>query len=477
MSDRRALPFVVLLAAVAAANAFAWSWLVPGGGAAPDEQAHDAVALHVREHGNMPVLGEPGFEVQVVPLQWRGRTIGFPYQPYATHPPGAYALAAASIAARGTIEGPSGYRWSRLPQSLLVGLLVAVAFVAARAMFPTQPLLWGSGATLVALWPQVAYLGAYLNPDLAATVASGAVFWALFRGARAGWRLRDVLLLGVLLGLVVLTKPTAWVVAVPALLVAALTLRGSARHVLTRLAIVVGAVLAIAGPWALQQVQRYDGDLTGVLVQREAVHESGATPIGGPENGVSYLELLTDHHWVGTTTRTFVLAIPTHRTTPLEAAALVLLVALGGIGIVSGLVRRGLRPVSRADRVHVAAALAIPLTAGVASYNAWEGDLVFQGQGRYLFPVLLPILLYGLWGCSELAGRRGAGLVRTALALVLAVACTSLLLSTRSLERAYDHGPQVASTAALLLPIILLALGMGWTFLSSRPARPGTPER
>lgn len=445
-----------MIALLAALNSLVWSLQIPDGGAAPDEQAHDAVALHFAQHGEMPRLGEPGFQIEHIEINAHDRTFPkFPYQPYATHPPGAYALSAAWIKAAGEVEGPSNFRWSRASQFLLAAVFVVLAFLTARAMFPRNAELWVATPALVALWPQVTYVFAYLNPDALAAVAGGAIACMWFVGARRQWPMKACVLLGAAVAVAFISKPTAWPMIALTVAVIATTMRGpSARTVAGRAAALIATVAVIAGPWMVNQALRYDGDVTGIFVQREAVAASGATPIDGPSNGVSYLELLTDYSWLPMTARGFVLSIPSHQTSLLQMAVLWLLIAGGLIGGTIAL-RNRLLPDDVTRGAHLVAVIALPFLALVASINAWRGDIVFQGQGRYLFPALLPAFAYLIAAFRLSVTRLFPSFAKLSVPALLAAACAIALWCVDVLRGAYPGGTQAAQWAAFAIPIAI----------------------
>ncbi|MCW2950152.1 MAG: hypothetical protein JWN41_1165, partial [Thermoleophilia bacterium] len=467
-ATQRHWPFVFAIALLAMANSLVWSLQLPADGSAPDEPAHEAVAQYFARHAEMPRLGERGFGIRLVPVRAHARDFPkFPYQPYATHPPGAYALAAVWMAGHSPQpEGTAEFRWSRTSQLLLVGAFVALTFAAARLMFPRRREIWVVSTCLIALWPEVTFLFAYLNPDALAAVAGVGIVAAWFRGARRGWRVRDALLVGVALAIALVAKPTAWPLIAFTLPLAAISWRsGPLRTTVARVAACGAALVVLAGPWAVQQMSRYGGDLTGVFVQREAVRAAGATAIDGPTNGVSYLQLLTDYDWLATTTRTFVLGIPSHQASLAQLGVFAALLAGGLAGwLRSAWELRSMRRPHRRDVawVHVTTALSIPALAIIASLNAWRGDIVFQGQGRYLFPVLVPFVVYALTGSLQLLARRGRVMQNATLTALLVAACAIEVSAERALSRAFAGGEQFAAALGICIPLVIVATAAGW---------------
>lgn len=84
--------------------------------------------------------------------------------------------------------------------------VVWLTFLIGREVFPSRPVLALGGATLVAFNPQFLYLSGAVNNDIPAALCAAGVLLACVRLVRRGPTLRTDVVLGVLLGLALLTK-------------------------------------------------------------------------------------------------------------------------------------------------------------------------------------------------------------------------------------------------------------------------------
>jgi len=94
--------------------------------------------------------------------------------------------------------------------SVVIGMLtVAAAYGASRVIVPHRPLIALTIAAMVAFNPMFTYMSAAVNSDNLITTASAAIFFALAWGIRARYPSRKwLILLGILVGIGLLTKPT-----------------------------------------------------------------------------------------------------------------------------------------------------------------------------------------------------------------------------------------------------------------------------
>ncbi|MBA3329572.1 MAG: glycosyltransferase family 39 protein [Actinobacteria bacterium] len=179
-----------------------------------------------------------------------------------TAPPAYPALA---VALSGAAEAAgAGVSW--VPGQLLsivwvLGLL-GVTWLLARELWPDCPLLWALAAAAAAGLPVVVRLGAMFHPEAQfAFLASLALLLAV-RARRGGWAARSGILLGAVLGLAALTRPTAAVVIVS---LGAVILVSGRRAALRFAGVTFVVCLLVAGPWWLSQSVRHGNPLESNL--------------------------------------------------------------------------------------------------------------------------------------------------------------------------------------------------------------------
>jgi hypothetical protein len=158
----------------------------------------------------------------------------------------------------------AGLRWTagQFLSIVWLGALIVVAWLLARELWPGRPLLAALGALATAAVPIVLRLGTMFHPEMQFAFFGALAVLVSVRAQRAGWTLRHAVVLGIVLGLAALTRPTAAAVAAGVGLAAALAGR---RRALPFLAVAAGVMLLVAGFWWARQIDRYGNPLESNL--------------------------------------------------------------------------------------------------------------------------------------------------------------------------------------------------------------------
>jgi hypothetical protein len=380
------------------------------GNAHPDEIFHMGAARYFREHWLPPPVGAPGTE-----SSYSG--YGFSYLNEADVVYLAFGKAAA--VARVVGIGPGlAMRW--LQVALYSGL-------AAWMMFRARRFTPALGFLL--LTPQVWYVFSYINGDALPlallTVLLVELGWpdSGVRRFLKGTEARPtpgVFVVGALLGLLAISKLN-YLVGFVFLGWAILWLRSEVRH-WSRIALLASIAAVIALPWLGYHAWVNDwetgkrvADYSEQVAAPEMKPSAQASPNSFPfralrTKGVSLWDVLVTLDWVGLSFRSFcglygwmsIVADPwVYRVfAGLYAVLLAILVF-------PALRRRSPGAASLLVGVLVCSALVF----AQSIYRSWVYD--FQGQGRYLFPILPMLFFY--WRQCETAPLRIPALVVTAL--------------------------------------------------------------
>jgi len=402
MRVRRHLPILILaiLILVYVAIGTLYAVLTPAW-QVPDEPAHYNYVRSLAEGSGFPVL-EPGDYDQDYLRRLTSQKFppNLPVDPleYEDHQPPLYYLLATPVylLAGGAL----------LPLRLLslvfgAGILV-VAFGTLRTAFPGQPAVGLMGAAFIAFIPQHIAVTAAVNNDALAELVVGGTLWALavYLGASETrpW------LVGILVGIALLTKTTAYVVVgvtVGAVFIRWWREQRPAAWATRQLAWIFLPALLIAAPWFVRNGLTYGWNDPLGLAQHKAIVEAQ------PRSS----EWLAAHGWGGLLTRlvrtTFQsfwgqfgwMAVPLP---PRIYRALVLLSILLAAGFLMRLVRRYRSPRS-VDPLTVSRCLLLTLSATLTfSAFCWYNLTFVQHQGRYLFPALIPLAAAAALGLDTL---------------------------------------------------------------------------
>jgi hypothetical protein len=277
--------------------------------------------------------------------------------------------------------------------------VVALAFLAARELFPTRPWLWLATMAFVAFLPQHAFMLAGVNNDALAELLIAATLWLLLRRLRG--RAVPVWWLGLLVGLGLATKTTTYILLaiVPlGLLLEAWVRRGEGdeglawRPLVRDLAVFALPALLIGGLWWLRNLGVYGWpDFLGLAAHDRVVIGQPRTADWIADMGLGpYLAM-----GARTTFNSFWgqfgwMALPLEERL-YAAFGLLSAVALAGLAVAAW------RP-DRDDDALVGAArrraqwavLWATIGLGLAAFLYYNTSFV-QFQGRYLFSALIPL--------------------------------------------------------------------------------------
>jgi len=442
-------------AAVAAYLLLATGWLfwTPSLEGA-DESTHLQYALHIAQAGELPVVRGTAARLGLPP---------YDEETQAFHPPLYYASIAGFARLLGRADTVVGLRTNRAhgrsadepgaalnyqhgfdeqpPRgpgmrlllqlrgaTIVIGLsIVLLTWVLGRQAFPGDPAVAGLAALLVASVPRFTHEAASVhNETLAAALSHGALALLLARRPGTPGAARAVLL-GVVIGLALLTKLTALFLLPLAAFALLLPALGARRLPAARELLAVAAVFAVAaavsGWWFVRNSRLY-----GDLLAMNPLREQFAAIVHG-EGGASAW-MLGDFlpRFLGSFVGWFGwFRVPPHPASLLAGAALVVAAALGWV-----LRARGVLP-GRAGARDVLLVLVTAVLLTLAQFVAYNLSVIGP-DCRYIFGALGPLAVLAaaglLAGWRALAGeRRGATrVVGAALAAALPLGSGALLV-------------------------------------------------
>jgi Predicted membrane protein (DUF2142) len=453
-----------LCAAVAFANAAAWSLITPPF-QVPDEPAHVAYVRHLARTGQLPsASGDFSSEQQLIMEDLRANALlGNPELTAisaraqqeklqrdlqrserapgaessfaglaASEPPLYYALQAVPYTvAGGTLL--DHLELMRLTSALMGGLTALFAFLFVRETLPRVRWAWTVAGLCVALAPLLGFMSGSVNPDAMLYTVTAAMLYCLARGFRRGLSLVAALSLGTVIAVGFMTKLNFVGLAPGALMGLTVLCVRAARLVGVR----AYAWLAAAGTIALSPLAVYviahviaSGHTLGIVSSAaNGTHGS----LGGELSYIwqLYLPRLPGMHpdfagilpprdlwfrgyvglygWLDTTFPHWVY----------EVALLpaLVIVALCARSLIAGRAQLRARTVELV--VYALTELGLLALVGASSYLAFPRFDAEYGQARYLLP-LMPLLGVALALAARGAGRRWGPVVGVILILLFA---------------------------------------------------------
>jgi len=314
--------------------------------------------------------------------------------------------------------------------------VVVTAYAIALALRPGDTVLALGVAAFVAFVPMHLTMMASVNNDALAELLLAVVMlllirlaWKPSREGQASTRLSYLALIGLLLGLGLVTKATVYV-AIPLALVALVLLECRPRPLAQQALALFGPALVLAIPWYVRNVAVYGWpDLLGTLNHDAVVVGQLRTPdyvatVGWPAYLKNFFTTSFHSFWG----QFGWMAVPMDRRIYLALGLLSALMVVGiglavwrGRGLEGWQVGRpedGRQTSSPSDRstIHPSILPSFQLSIGAGLVALWliltslmyvyYNISLVQFQGRYLFPALVPIGLLATLGLLTILSRR-----------------------------------------------------------------------
>ncbi len=181
--------------------------------------------------------------------------------------------------------------------SVALGLgTVLAAYGIFRVLWPRRPDLRLAALGFVTFMPHFVQVSATINNDVALWFTLTFSLWLVLRQQRDGWTWRRSAMLGVALGLALLSKVNAAFLVFPVGAAVLMDLRRSWRHA----ALILAIVILVAGWWYIRNLALY-GDPTGMRALFEASQPNEAIRQGAlaPEIGLRRLPFAYITFWAG----------------------------------------------------------------------------------------------------------------------------------------------------------------------------------
>lgn len=408
-------------------NGLLWSLVVPFDGA-PDEVHKYEIVYFMWKNRRVPVFG-PAADVYIRPAP--GTRDGCVYGISATSPCGAYFMSSLFMYMSPSDTPVVLLHMARLSSVVCVVATLYFAYKLVHALFGSAGYALGVTA-LIALIPQFTYTGAYVNDDAYQVMAVTWSIWGVVRGVQRGWTLRNRLLVGLALVLVSVGKQNGWV-AVSSFVLLALSSAccGNWRERFqTWVTMFLPACLTL-GSWFARNWLLYHDFLalsTARIAWQDFLASAGfEQQVPLTQQGYGFLDLLIRTRWPRTMFESFWGRFY-YLNVPMDVriySALLVCCLLGAAATVWALLRKREKvfPARTSARILGCTGLAFALLFAAAAATSLYND--YQAQGRYFFPLIVPIVMFltlGIHTFGRLYLKRYlASLWTVALVLLLAL--------------------------------------------------------
>ena len=370
---------------------------------APDEPAHYNYIRHIATTGQLPVLKPGDWNA---PLLERLKSAKFPKGEsvdsiaYESHqPPAFYLLATPLYKATAHLPLEERVVALRLLSVVLSGITVIVVFLIVRSIFPEELPLQLGVAAFIAFLPMRSAISGSISNDAFTELVATLMLLAMVHVLRAGLKRRSAFLLGLLMGIALLTKMTVYGYVPLALLVTLVSPRqgkngGSSRLPMVGLILLVA--LIVSGWWFVRNGMVYGATDIFAMQRHDQVVVGQPRFEGFTPAALSYFTTTLfqsfwgQFGWMGILMDSQMYFV------------LKLITLLAAFGFLLFLLRVVLGKGSlSADQKRSLTLMGVALAVVVAQLIGYNLSFV-QAQGRYLYPALLPIALFFVLGLREL---------------------------------------------------------------------------
>ncbi len=396
-TQRRLVIALILLATL---NALLWSFVRSPGSGGPDEISHFNIVRKMVAAGGLAKF--EGYSP--------GAFAGGPVRAQVAHEitPNAFAIpVAAIISIISSNDSDFNIHIARVFGVALYPITLWLGFLTFRRLFHDMNAAPVWGVAVMATVPMFTLVHSYYTNDTPSIAASTFAIYSMVRASQSHFASRDIVLLGVALGVVGLHKYTGFVVfpAVAAVILWKLW-RQPARLLQVTIS-VLGLAAAISCWWYIRNWILY-GDPIGVAFTQAAVDASGGAPIPPRARGLNPIEFVQETNWIAENFATFWAGYGLEKlklpgAAYLSFGALIVTATIGFATRVILTLYTRFVPEST-PLILVMGLLHVGLWA-VSFWSSYTVDVALNG--RYVFPAFVPFVVLMIAGLSSFIAWRG----------------------------------------------------------------------
>jgi len=370
-----------------------WQISIPGGLHAPDEHAHFGMMNFIASTGRLPIAGETLLKQSIGDYSWY----------YGALPPAPYIVGAIGIFVGKLLQANNTelLYFARVMSSLS-GIGVAIlAYFTLVLLFPKKKGIAFVLPVLILTNPQSSFIYSYANNDAFTSFATTFVFYLLVRGYKTGWTKKLAIVLGIALGVCMLSKYNAYPIIFIAMLLYFLQFRRNYKvgWKYFSVTLIMGAL--ISGWWFIRNALLYHGDFLGLKTSKLT------STVGYFGQRWSLIAFLNNTPFLEDTFRSSwgvfdYMSIWLSSNYYLIVASILAFSFIGFLYAAKTKKNGGLDE-EESYNIVLTMTLMIIITGALAIWNSYTND--FQPQGKYLFVSILPSYLMIVLGLEKIINR------------------------------------------------------------------------
>jgi len=395
-----------------------WSWVLPYN-MGPDECLHFKTAQFFQTHQGFPIADKEPITFLREP-ECKGTT-------YISTPFVNYIVAAFFIKGGNLLGIERDYLAARMSSVFFGAIFVLFLYKFLEEFFKRNNFLIFTTLASTILIPQVTYIFAYLNHEAYSLACSSFLLFASYRfyrlSAKELKQIRYFLLLGLAISLQLFAKSNFYLLLLIPLVILALRFWETKRILWKNIITLIGLAFVLSGWFFVRNYSLYK-DFLGVKTYQQITRSNlgGRTYV---QAGWNLYDILFKSHWLEETASSFYgrFGYMTILIDPVMQWIFRFFVFLGVIGLVKKVSTIKKSSFSNQNiPIYLIFVALIPVNIAISLWNTLYFD--FQNQGRYLFPILIPLMIMTNRGIFQLVKEEDS--VKT---LAIAIITGSILLN------------------------------------------------
>lgn len=372
----------------------------------PDEHARYMVPLYICNHGTIPTGYEAELYSEDVGVGW---TYGFyTLLPYILQ---GYVMRIVKLC---VTDDPLILLYTaRLVNVVLGAIMAYVVLLIGRKLFPDRRLGWGF-SFLVTFFPEAIFLHTYCNPDSMALLSTALMIYGLLRGYEDGFARNSCLIMsaGIILCALSYYNAYGYIVSCILLFAAYFVERRDGkwtvawRGLLTKGAAVSALVLTCISWQFIRNFILYDGDFLGIETMQAMIKSYGVSRVTLANSGEPFYKLFTETDFLRDLKKNFIARYGSASIDGQRSLYRFYELVIGS-GILSAVVFRRKEPLEAFGKdaghrvfFHINMILCIAMPCILILRYVYAVD--YQPQGRYIMPILVPLMFYVMYGLEKI---------------------------------------------------------------------------